>query len=154
MKTLFTTLILLFFASGVFSQEKTEPDKQTTTIFLKVSDDAKTAYKNFGRLILDNGFMIEKSDADFLTITTQQKSLAKHPGWSHTWFFNAKFSDNKITIQPLWLGNIEISFGAAKSTNSATQWNYVKSKMDIRNMIYEELMELVAKYPNAEISFN
>jgi len=105
-------------------------------------------------MIIENGFIIDKSDSEFLTISTQHKSLAKRPGWSHSWYFNAQFSNTLITIKPFWSGNIEIEIYGVKSVNKPFEWNYAKGPSNIQNMIYNEIIELVSKYPEVEIFYN
>jgi hypothetical protein len=154
MKKLIIFIFIIGFTAIAIAQDKKEPDKQTNAIYLKTITDAKTNFKNFGNLILDNGLMIEKSDAEFMTLVSSPKCLAAHPKWTHTWNINVRFSENQIIIQPFWNANVEVTFGDAKSVNQPIRWNYSKSASDVRHLIYDEILGIVNKYPDAEISYN
>ena len=154
MKKLIILIFVIGYTSIAIAQEKTIPDKQTNTIYLKTKSDAQTNFKAFGNLILDNGLLIEKADAEFMSLVSSPKSLAAHPKWTHTWNLNVRFSDNNIIIQPFWSANVEITFGDVKSVNQAIRWNFSKSNSDVRHLIYDEILSIVSKYPSAEISYN
>jgi hypothetical protein len=154
MKKLIILIFVIAFASTAIAQDKIEPDKQTDTIYLKTKTDAKTNFKTFGNLILDNGLMIEKTDAEFMTLVSSSKCLAAHPKWTHTWNLNVRFIENQIIIQPFWNANVEITIGDVKSVNQPNRWNFSKSASDVRHLIYEEILGIVSKYPDSEISYN
>lgn len=148
--------IVILFSIGLVSnaQENKSPSKDTNTIYVNVSEDKQTVYKNFGRLILDAGYFIEKSDADFLTIETAQTNFKNHPNWSQKWFMKIRFSDGKIIINPFWKANIEMNYGGVKGVDTPYQWKYGKSETDYKHQIYESIMDLLSKYPNSGITYN
>jgi len=74
MKKMLLVIVLFVFFGSAMGQGKSIPDRETTTIYLKVKGDAASNYKIFGRMIIENGFIIDKSDSEFLTISSRSWS--------------------------------------------------------------------------------
>jgi len=96
-----TTLIICLLTLNTFSQTekiKTVPeDVPKYTIKIELTNEM-TESKNFDYVIetlLDNDYVIDKSDKEFGTIKTDPKFVRKASG-SH--YFNIRVKDNKIIV--------------------------------------------------------
>ena len=136
------------------AQTKTAPDKETTVIYLQTSGESEKLFGNFGAFLMDNGFQIDRSDPGFSTIVTTPKNLAAHPKWSHSWFMNIRIKNNRVTIRPYLLANIEIELYGVRSSNAPIEWKYAKNEGNVQNMIYQEIRCLLMKFPDSIVTFN
>ncbi|MDH3650864.1 MAG: hypothetical protein OEQ53_14355 [Saprospiraceae bacterium] len=70
-------LLLLFILTATCSSIHAQPiaPKKANKIVIQTSDDIGTAFRNFGRLLLREGYVLEQSDATFYFLTTEPREM-------------------------------------------------------------------------------
>lgn len=146
MKKISTLFLLLFTVLTIQAQVSPQPFKKANTITISTSLAPEEAFKQWGRHLGQNGFTIDKSDPNFLTITTGKKATSK---MNFSFIVNSAVLDNgDLQVKIKWLLNSSILAGTRET--SLYDWEYATSRTNVQNVIYNDLMGVIkslGEYP-------
>lgn len=147
------TIILLLLGSTLYSQESTEPFKKVNTIILHTQHSDSMNFKNFARHLMKLDYSLDKTNADFLMLSTEYHHLKKHPKWSHSYLYRINFIDQKIIIKPYIKVGVTIQINVAKTEDNARRWHWAKSRSNVFNMIWDDTIEMLHDYCECKITY-
>ena len=149
LKKYLLTVFFLLTSSSLIAQAKTEPFKKANTILLETSLNGKEAFTNWGKHLGQNGFSIDKSDANFLTITTGTKETKKY---NVEYYLICAVSDSGIIkLKIKWRVPPSVIFNS-KGTEFF-DWEYSKSKATTTNAIYTDVMKMIESFGTYSVKY-
>lgn len=149
LKKYFIAAFFLITSSSLIAQAKTEPFKNANVILIETSLSGKDAFTNWGKHLGQNGFSIDKSDANFLTITTGTKDTKKY---NVEYYFICAVSDSGII-------KLKIKWRVPPSTilnfkgTDFFDWEYSKSKATTTNAIYIDLIKMLESFGTHSLKY-
>lgn len=137
MRYLFTLLACLLLAASSYGQKKKD-----NTILIETGLTGEDAFKAWGKHLGQNGYTIDKSDANFMTISTDIKSASK---FSFTFTTNSAIDDKGvIKIKMNWLH---------PASSSPAEWGYATSGNNVNNIIFNDFMKVVKSFGQYPVTF-
>lgn len=147
MKKYLFLFALSFIVIGSYAQEYKDMRKGMNEIVIKTDKTPEEAFKSWGRHLAQNGFGIEHSDANFLSISTKPKDTSK---MNYDFFINTIIGDNgDIIVTMKW--RLKSSWLAGTNATEFYDWELTSYKRDI---FYIDFMDMAKKYGEYEIVYN
>ena len=146
MKTLMIISMLLL---NITFQEGSEPFKGANIIKINTKLDGNEIYTKWGRHLSQNGYSIEKSNKDFLSIETAPRDTRR---------FNYEYKvysviDDKGVILITIKWRIKSNIIAGTNGTDYYEWEYAKGKGNVQRIIFDEIYETIVAFGNYEISY-
>ena len=149
MKTKFLfTLSLILVSLYTFAQPVSEPFKKANTILVETKLQSDEAFIKWGRHLAQNGFSIESSDKDFLSLTTGTKNVGHQQEYV---VLSSVNNDGTIIIKMKWKKKI----GANRfiSESDFTDWYYTKNKNFIWYQLHQSIMETINSFGDYDVYY-
>lgn len=145
-------LFFLFLSVGAIAQTDTVPFRKANTIILVTKNTDSANFIQFQRELMKFDYSIKTSNKDLLTVSTELHELKQHPGWSYSYLFRMRFSNHRIIIKPFWKAGVSLS--GMNMANDLFRWNYAKSRGNIQNMIWRDLIQVFNDFcPSCKIEY-
>ena len=144
-----TFIILLTALLSLFNQQEKEPFTDANIIKISTSLSGNEAYMKWGKHLSQNGYSIERSNNDFLTIETLPRNTTKF-NYEYKVFSSIDDKGN-IMITAKWRMKSNPMMGITGS--DYFDWAYAKSKNNVKRIIFDELYQVIASFGTYEISF-
>lgn len=139
----------LFITVTVCAQTTVDPFKKANTILIETGLKADSMFVAWGRHLAQSGYTIDKSDNNFLSITTGSKDTSK---------FNVDFfvhsvilSDGTIRIKIKW--KIKSSILTGTRSTDYYDWEYATGKGNIQFVVHNDFIESVKTFGNFPIKY-
>jgi len=143
------TLAFAIISTILFSQSADEPFKKANTIIIETQMDVNDVFLKWGRHLSQNGYSIEKSNRDFYTISTGPKDTSK---LNFDFVINSSISDSGTLILKLkW--RLKSNLLTNTSETGFYDWEYAKSKGNIQNVIYRDILPIISSFGDFNIIY-
>jgi len=146
MKTLMIYTIILF---SIFFQDKKEPFRDDNLIKIHTNLGGEELFMKWGKHLTQNGYFIDKSNKDFLTLETTERNTTK---FNYEYKVFSSIDDNGVVL-------ITIKWRAKANAVMQTRgsdyidWKYAKSRNNVNKIIFNELYEIILSFGEYEIFF-
>ncbi len=134
MKPILTLLIVVFLSFTAYAQ--TEPFKKANAINIETGLPAAEAYKAWGQHLAANGYTIDKSNPEFMMITTGPKDTSK---------YNFDFIINSV-VDPNGLINVRLKWRLKNGKSEFTDWDYAEASTNVKNVIYRDFLPVIQSF--------
>ncbi len=150
MKTKFLLAVILILMSVYsFGQTISEPFKKANTILIETKLPGSDCFTKWGRHLAQNGYSIDKSDDNFLTMTTGPKNTSK---FNYDFIVISSVNDSgTVIIKIKWRLNSSIIAGTSET--NFYDWEYASGKNNVQNIIYEDLMKTINSFGSYDLKF-
>jgi hypothetical protein len=133
---------LLIWCYTYLNAQQSEPFKKANTIVIETGSKSDSIYVAWGRHLAQNGYSIDKSDKDFLTLTTGAKDFAIYYDFI---LISSIDSKGAIKIKSKW---------RAKEYTEYYDWDYLPGKATARNLIHEKMLVLIESFASYSIKYS
>lgn len=141
--------IIAFTAQSIYAQVSKEPFKKSNTILVETQLTNDEAFASWGRHLASEGYTIDQSNNTFYSITTGPKDTSK---------FNCDFivsstviDGGTIMIKLKW--RIKSSLLVGTQATDFDDWEYMKGKNNICNVIYRDLIATVESFGPYNVTY-
>ena len=150
MKTKFLLFVVLISVSVYsFGQTMNEPFKKANTILIETNLPSNEIFTKWGKHLAQNGYSIDKSDNNFLTLTTGPKNTSK---FNYDFIVISSVNDSgTVIIKIKWRLNSSIIAGTSET--NFYDWEYASGKNNVQNIIYEDLLKTINSFGSFDIKF-
>lgn len=140
MRALITIIISLFTTASCLSQH-IEPVKGDNVIYIHTDSGASYNYNAFGKHLATNGYIIESSNREFLSLSTANKT--SKGAYEHQLIVS--FIDSTIIIRAR--GNFLLLGSTIYHPNFSTvDWEYYPSRSHIMNTHYQAFIPVLRSF--------
>ncbi len=140
---------LLFNFLILDAQTKDQPFKNANTILIETLLSGKDAFVSWGKHLGQNGFSIDKSDANFFTLTTGTKDTER---FGDEYYLICAVSDSgTIKIKIKWR-KPPFEIINFKGTEYF-DWEYSPSKGNVNNSIFVSVSKLINSFGSYAIKY-
>lgn len=146
MKTLFIFSIVLF---NLVFQEAKEPFKKANVIKIQTNLEGNESFIKWGKHLSQNGYSIDKSNKDFLTIETSPRDT-KRFNYEYK-VFSSVDEKGIITITIKWRLKSNLIVGT--DGTDYYDWEYAQAKGNVQKIIFDELYETILSFGSYEVFF-
>jgi hypothetical protein len=142
MKSILTLAAFMLLAFVTYAQEAAQPFKKANTILIETGLTGEEAFKAWGKHLGQNGYTIDKSDANFMTITTGAKAASK---FNFTFTANSAIDDKGvIKVKLHWLHPM---------ADSPAEWGYATSGNNVNNIIFKDFMKVIQSFGQYPVTY-
>lgn len=143
------TISTILFTLISFGQSTNEPIKKTNTILIMTEMDVNEIFVSWGKHLAQNGFSIDKSNKDFLTLTTGPKDTSK---FNYDYIINSSINDiGTIILKIKW--RLKSSMLAGTSETLYYDWEYSTGKNNVENIIYKDILATIESFGKFQIQY-
>ncbi len=150
MKTkILLAVILILMSVYSFGQTISEPFKKANTILIETNLPNNECFTKWGKHLAQNGYSIDKSDNNFLTMTTGPKNTSR---FNYDFIVISSINDyGTVRIKIKWRLNSNIIVGTSET--NFYDWEYASGRNNIQNIIYQDLMKTINSFGSYDIKF-
>jgi len=148
-KSLFT-IVLIFVSLYTFAQPISEPFKKANTILIETKLPSEIVFKKWGRHLVLNGYSLDKSDKDFLVLTTNPKAASSY---NTEFILSSTIDDNGVIIIKIAHAISSMANHPRFSSDAYSDWQYVERKKDLRNIVYRDVMETISSFGDFNVFY-
>jgi len=113
--------------------------KKANKIVIHTQKTANENFQYFGKYLVQNGFIFENTNKDFLTFKTDSKEVKS--GGGRCWYkMLVSFAQNDINIK------IQIGLRGAGTNVTWYEWNYASYKGKYQNAVFKDIDPILRKY--------
>lgn len=138
MKNLLILTFFILFASSSIAQQKKD-----NTILIDTGLTGEEAFKSWGKHLGQNGYTIDKADANFMTISTGPKDTSK---------FNYDYTVNSSVDEK---GKIKVTFRwRLKAMNGQfNDWDYAPGNNNVKGIIYNDFLKVIQSFGQYPVTY-
>lgn len=150
MKTKFLILIgLLIMSSFTFGQTMSEPFKKANTIIIETNIPSNEIFTKWGKHLVQNGYSIDKSDNNFLALTTGPQNTSR---FNYDFIVISSVNDSgAVIIKIKW--RLKSNTIANTSETGFYDWEYASGKGNVQNIIYQDLITTIKSFGAYDIKY-
>ena len=142
MKIKFIILPIFVLTIICHGQSEAVPFKKCNTILIQTSLNGNETFMKWGKHLIQSGFTLDKTNKDFLTISTVPKDASRY---NMDFILNSSISDSgNIMLNIKW--RVKSSILAETDATEFYDWEYSKSKGNIQNIIYNDILPMIKSF--------
>lgn len=147
-QTLLTTILLLF---GLFAQAQSQPApfKSANVITVLTADTGAVALHKMGRAMVEQGYLVEKFDKDFLVLVSRPRQL--------TTYTAPIFLTVKICASPTKPTTLRVTGDYVMATMFDVKFNAVqypsRGLRGANAVTFNELEKIAKLYPEGKLAY-
>ena len=132
-----------------FGQSTNAPFKKSNAILIITEMEGNETFISWGKHLSQNGFSIDKSNKDFLTLTTGPKDTSK---FNYDYIINSSINDTgTIILNVKW--RLKSSILAGTTETEFYDWEYANGKNNVQNIIYRDIFPTIDSFGEYQIQY-